>query len=322
MDANIRTLVTEQTEAKQAAFMAHQQKRTNCTCHCPLMPETQLLDPFTTLDQPHAENRPSSPNINNVISVGFSPLPDIDPLQNRNCNSIFPLDARASRFFPLGISSAHPGAVTTPAGVNTEIISSPAGTDQSMSQLDLSQLSREPDSCSASSANTVSESFQVANPDLPSLPGAQGWPRLPSGLPEYGSMNMDTTSGDEADRLMDEFISLSGVTEAAQYKIISVAETAATYANYFQKLCIGGKQDPENLVKFLDSLHHRMREIRDLASQQVLGQALKSREALRQQDAYRDRIKQYDDEHRRRAHASLDFFRARYDFQSPLSHQL
>lgn len=92
-------------------------------------------------------------------------------------------------------------------------------------------------------------------------------------------------------RLLEEFISLVTLTESAQYDIIGVADTAAMYSNYsLRKTSLDGKQSVEGLKRLVEALEHRMREISEIASQRILSQTRKSREAIEAYDTYRDWI--------------------------------
>ncbi|RYP66985.1 hypothetical protein DL771_007481 [Monosporascus sp. 5C6A] len=313
---------TEQAEANQAALMAQQQKLANCACRYPFAFDAPLLETLEMFNPSTAEPGQASLTSSHVPSFENSPVSG--SLQNSTGagESIFPFEVRAGQFFMLDSPPDPTGSTNTSAQLNDDIMSSPMVTEpDSTVPLSLPAFPVDADSHSSNVGSVDLIPIRPNHPRLPSLRDVQEWTWSTSSEPDRGEGAPEDRSDEEVERLLQEFISLDSVTESAQYNIIGVADTVAMYSSYFRRWSLNGKHNGEGLMKFLETLEQRMREISDIASQQVLGQARRSREAVGAYDKYRNRMKELEDEHRRRAKVSSEFFRARYDLSSPLSQQ-
>ncbi|RYP06862.1 hypothetical protein DL764_002910 [Monosporascus ibericus] len=314
---------TEQAEASQAALMAQQQKLANCACRYPFAFDAPLLETLGMFNPSTAEPRQASLTSSHVPSFESSPASGTLHNSAGTGDSIFPFEVRAGQFFMLDSPPDPTGSTNASAQLKDDIISSPMVTElDPTAPLSLPPFPVDVDGHSSNVASVDPIPVRSNHPRLPSLRDVQEWTWSTSSEPDRGGSAPDDRSDEEVERLLQEFISLDSVTESAQYNIIGVADTVAMYSSYFRQWSADGKHNVEGLMKFLETLEQRMREISEIASEQVLAQARRAREAVGAYDTYRDRMKELEEEHRRRAQARSDFFRARYDLSSPLSQQV
>ncbi|RYP61088.1 hypothetical protein DL769_007863 [Monosporascus sp. CRB-8-3] len=314
---------TEQAEANQAALMAQQQKLANCACRYPFAFDAPFIETLGLFNPSTAEPRQASITSSHVPS--FESSPASGSLQNSTGtgDSILPFEVRAGQFFMLDSPPDPTGSANTSARLKDDILSSPMVTEPDPTvSLSLPPFPMDVDSHSSNAASVDPIPVRPDHPRLPSLRDVQEWTWSALSEPDRGGSAPDDRSDEEVECLLQEFISLDSVTESAQYNIIGVADTVAMYSGYFRRWSADGKHNVAGLMKFLETLEQRMREISEIASQQVLAQARRARQAVGAYDTYRDRMKELEDEQRRRAQASSDFFRARYDLSSPLSQQV
>ncbi|RYP47893.1 hypothetical protein DL768_006154 [Monosporascus sp. mg162] len=314
---------TEQAEANQAALMAQQQKLANCACRYPFAFDAPLLETLGMFNPSIAEPRQASLTSSQVPSFESSPASGSLHNSTGTGDSIFPFEVRAGQFFMLDSPPDPTGSINTSVQLKDDIMSSPVVTEPDpTATLSLPPFPVDVDSHISNVASVDPIPVRPNHPRLPSLRDVQEWTWSTSSEPDRGGSAPDDRSDEEVERLLQEFISLESVTETAQYNIIGVADTVAMYSSYFRRWSADGKHNVEGLMKFLETLEQRMREISEIASDQVLAQVRRAREAVGAYDTYRDWMKELEEEQRRRAQARSDFFRARYDLSSPLSQQI
>lgn len=261
--------------------MAQHQTLSNCVCRLPHALDAPFLEPLAMFDQQHpAQNR------HMAFSSSLQRLPtDSSSLQSSAENSIVksPFEPRAGHLLPFGVHPGPAGLKTTSARRKADITPSPIVSEGSRPEMSLSPC-----------PTFVDDDHDSNHPRLPSLSNVKEWTwRTPSRMDRGGVVGEDDHADKEqaSKRLLEEFISLVTLTESAQYDIIGVADTAAMYSNYsLRKTSLDGKQSVEGLKRLVEALEHRMREISEIASQRILSQTRKSREAIEAYDTYRDWI--------------------------------
>ncbi|KAL6849281.1 hypothetical protein ACO1O0_008817 [Amphichorda felina] len=311
----------EQAEANQAEFMAQQQRLANCACRLPVSFDTTSFmgRPLALFDSDGGESGQSQ-TIFSTHGDGspFMGTPGSVPLQN---DAPDVLDLPLGHFFTLG-----PQLEGDMRSSPTPMVSEQAG------------LSLFPADVGSNPASTIPDAAGgLHQSQLPGFHNSQqdewAWRTTPvkTGLTDDDlNDDDDNNNSDQRDieRLLQAFAALDSATVSAQHDIMGVADTTAVYAGYFRQSILDRKQSVEGLVKFLETVEQRMREVSRIASQQVLGQARRSREAVEACAAYRGHrggqmgLNAHDEEQRRRrAQARSGFFHTQYDLSRTLSQQ-
>lgn len=314
--------VLEQAEANQAEFMAQQQRLANCACRLPVSFDTTSFmgRPLALFDSDGGESGQSQ-TIFSTHGDGspFMGTPGSVPLQN---DAPDVLDLPLGHFFALG-----PQLEGDMRSSPTPMVSEQAGLSLFPADVDSNPASTIPDAAGG-----------LHQSQLPGFHNSQqdewAWRTTPvkTGLidDDLDDDDNNNNNSDQRDieRLLQAFAALDSVTVSAQHDIMGVADTTAVYAGYFRQSILDRKQSVEGLVKFLETVEQRMREVSRIASQQVLGQARRSREAVEACAAYRGHrggqmgLNAHDEEQRRRrAQARSGFFHTQYDLSRTLSQQ-
>ena len=273
--------VIEQAEANQAEFMAQQQRlSSNCACRLPVAFDstTTTTTPFMgslALFDPDATTENGQTTIFGTHGHGDgSPFVGTPASGGPNI-----LDFRPGRLFPLTgrLGAADMSSSPTP------IANEQAG------------LSLFPADIDSNTASTIPDTAELDPSHLPSFRNLQEWmnPVTQAGPRNHDNdivIEDDNYSDQDIERLLQAFAALECATVSAQHDIMGVADTTAICAGYFRRSILERKQNVEGLVKFLETVEHRMCEISRIAAQQVLGQARRSREAVEACAVYRDRV--------------------------------
>jgi hypothetical protein len=152
---------------------------------------------------------------------------------------------------------------------------------------------------------------------LPSLHEVQRWS---SRSQLEASLADDCKSSSESGELLQEFVTLNTTAVRAQQDIIGIAETAAMYLQYFRQ--VGGNHDTQVLMRLIETLEQRLCEISSIASDHVIKQAQRSRDAVGAQSSYRSQMKTLDAELCQINQHLTEFFQNGYDLGRPLADQL
>lgn len=227
----------------------------------------------------------------------------------------------AGQIFPLDGSTDYGEPTKAPLDTNGGIIT-PFSADQDV--MDASSYlthSVDLENTVADAAPTFLSPPLSINSQLPSLRDVR---ERKQSAPVAQSKD-SSRAGEDADeataQLLQEFISLVNVAALAQHNIIGVANTVAEYSEYFRQPGSAGPRNIKGLASFLETLEYRMREISNIASQQVLQQAHSAQEAIGAHPAYQSQMADLEDELGQRTRARSEFFGSVYDLSRPLSQQ-
>jgi hypothetical protein len=303
--------------------MTQQQRLTSCSCRVPFAFDAPFLEPFNIFDPHTSETRQTTFTLNSTTGGALEATSTTAILQNHVGDGLFPFDAQAGQMAVDSPSGS--AAMKTPPPLKPDLSPPPLakGTDGT-APLGFLPFSADGNSniSGITPTDPTGSMIGLDQPRLPSLREVQEWTwNTSSGLDRETGTVSDHPE-EAAERLLQEFIELNCTTESAQYDIMGMADTVGLYSSYFRRSTLDGRQNTEGLMRFLEILEHRMREISEIASQKVLEQVHKSRQALKSYEAYHDPIKRVQDGQRRCARDRAEFFRARYDLTKPLSQQV
>lgn len=187
----------------------------------------------------------------------------------------------------------------------------------------------------AADAATDTDRQQYGCQSGQSLPGSgtsTQCSRLPSLRDIRAAGQQRPRSSQATEQLLGSFVEDVSRTMAAQYNIIGIADTVAHYSSYFNQQ--NARQSPganpselldgnqkQSLVHFLAVLEHRMREVGEIASDDVLKQIVRSLKSLAAQGMVPQKAADLEDEQIRQARRSTEFFDTSYDIEQPLAKQ-
>lgn len=314
-----------------------QQRISDCACRLPLPFDSSCAGETLGLFDQHHQANNNQPGFTSVRGNGssFGGSPASGSMQNSSSasggdGSVFTPDSRSLFSFASTPDPAVSAMNASASLCAVDLLGSSAMNEQQdftaplnmSAYADMNQETNAPISMTASAHPTISR-----NSRLPSLGDVREWTwrassRLRQDQSTGSGTREDDVSDEEADQLLREFIALNTATVCAQHNIIGVADTSAMYSNYFRRSSLEGGQNIEGLLRLVETLESRMREISEIASRQVLAQARVSREAIGASESYKERMREVEGDQRQRGETQAEFFRTRYDLSNSLSDQV